>query len=312
MSPASLARALAAAALPIALACGGGGGGGGTHFTDPGHQDSADSADKLSGIGDSIMQGMDASGSSFGDVEDQPSNSFAQGTSGSVFSLYSRYRSFGALPHGKEFESVSGSTMLDDAHDQAVQICNQTTLPNRVVVLLGANDICDSPSAADFPSTSDFGAALANALDDLGTCLQTGSWVHVLSIPRIDLLYAAVTDKQESLFHESCPQFWSDEDICPVAVSEPGLVGDQVVAYDDTIGGEVDAADLAYQASNGVHFTTDWTGGMGISIGTYAFTADDVSSLDCFHPSKKGQALLACGAWESWEGTVGASACFQP
>jgi len=300
-SPSS--RTIAAAALAASLACGSGGSSGPTV---PDHQASAEAAAKLAGIGDSIMQGMDVTAL----FQDQVGYSFAQGTSGPVFSLYSRYKLVSGLPGGEEFASVSGSTMIGDASAQASEICNQPALPNRVVILLGANDLCNASTASDFPSVATFRAALQGALDELAGCLPPGSWVHVLSVPRVDLLYQAVQGKQESAYSVPCPKFLAVTGICTIAGEDPTALETQVNAYNDGIQTEVAAAHDAYATAKGVEFTTDWSGATAnTSIGTFTFSADDVSSVDCFHPSAEGQRKLACAAWESWEGVGDVAAC---
>jgi lysophospholipase L1-like esterase len=297
---------LAATLVAATLACGGGGGGSsGPKGPEP--QGSAGQATKLSGIGDSIMQGMDVTAI----FQDQPSYSFAQGTNASVESLYSRYLAASTLPGGEEFVSESGSTMIGDAHDQAVEICGQSALPNRVVILLGANDVCGATDPESFPAVEGFQAALMDTLDELAGCLPSASRVHVLSIPRLDLLYQAVQDKRESRLNMSCPDFFHQYVPCAIAADSPAAVGAQVVAFNDGILAEVSAAADAYAVAKGIEFTTDWKGVTGgTSIGTATFGADDISDIDCFHPSATGQKKLACAAWESWEGTGDASACF--
>jgi len=304
MRACATSRSLAAAVLAASLACGGSGSSGPAV---PDHQASAEAALKLAGIGDSIMQGMDVTAL----YQDQVGYSFAQGTSGQVSSLYSRYKLVSGLPGGEEFASVSGSTMIDDASTQATAICNQSALPNRVVILLGSNDLCNASTASDFPSVATFRAALQTALDELAGCLPPGSWVHVLSVPRIDLLYQAVQSKQESVYDVTCPAFLAAIGICTIAGDDPTALHTQVNAYNDGIQAEVVAAHDAYATAQGVEFTTDWSGTTAnTSIGTFTFGADDVSSVDCFHPSAEGQRKLACAAWESWEGAGDAAACF--
>jgi lysophospholipase L1-like esterase len=297
-----------ALAFVTALACGGGSGGGSGGAGGPEvpvHQPSAEQATKLSGIGDSIMEGVDVVSLGF-----QRALSFAQGTDAAVFSLYSRYELVSGLPAGEAFASASGATMIDDAHDQAVEICAQSPLPNRVVILLGANDACSASGPADFPPVATFRNALKATLDELGACLPSGSWVHVLSIPRLDLLYQAVETKRATSIPMSCAEFFHTYVPCTIAADSPAAVGAQVIAYNDGIAAEVADAHAALAAA-GVQFTTDWKGAAGgLSIGTATFGADDISSADCFHPSKQGQAKLACAAWESWEGAGDVAACF--
>jgi len=305
--PRALATAAALAALT--LACGG----------SPAQQPGGPPAFKLSGIGDSMMQGANASA-----LGEQPHNSFAQGTSPSVNSIFSRYQALGLLAGGKEFVSVSGAQMVGGTSNAAVQagrICQQAVKPDRIVLLLGANDVCNRPTVADLHPVDTFRAALKEALDALGApaCgLPAGGRVHVLSVPRVDRLRAAGLAKDAIWGLPVCQALWSIISICTIVTREtdPAVlaqVGARIDAYNDALAAEVADADAAHGGLAGVHFTTDWVGTTpGTSAGTYAFGPADVSDVDCFHPSVAAQRKLACIAWETWElGSRNVAACVQ-
>jgi lysophospholipase L1-like esterase len=272
---------------------------------------------KLSGIGDSIMQGYDAGGCGLPFCGEQPEYSFGQGTQPAVNSVYSRYRALGLLSGGEEFVSASGSEMVSDAQAQAQAVCALAQRPDRIVLLLGGNDVCNRASFADLYPPSTFRAALKAALVTLGApaCgLPAGSWVHVLSMSRVDRLRAAGLAK-DALY---CEAVWSAVGICPIVTQETqssvlDQIGAAIDAYNTGIAIEVAAADLAHGGPAGVRFTTDWVGTTpGTSVGTYSFGAADVSDIDCFHPSIEGQRRLACIAWETWEfGSRNVGACVQ-
>jgi hypothetical protein len=246
---------------------------------------------KLSGIGDSISQGFDAT--CCGEL---PHLGFGQGTDPAVASVYSRYRAIGALPQGKEFASRSGAEMVNDALPQA------------------------RASVGSLYPVATFRSALRAALAALGdpACgLRAGSWVHVLSMPRVDLLRAAGLGKGGV----QCEAIWTLASICRVVTAQPdpavlAQIGAAVDAYNDGIAAEVVDADAANGGLLGVHFTTDWRGPRAThpdsSVGTHAFGPSDVSDVDCFHPSVAGQRKLACVAWETWElGTGDVAGCLR-
>jgi lysophospholipase L1-like esterase len=297
------AHLVAAVVLGSALACGGGGGGGGG-FKDPGHQASALDAKKLSGIGDSMMQGMhtacDGQTPDLLDFDDHEVCSFAQGNGEDVFSVYWRYKVVSGLPGGEEFVSESGASMIGDGFSQAKKICDQSPKPNRILILLGANDVCQSDPGGPLPSTDDFSLAVVDMLGLLASddCeLPSGTRVHVLSVPRLDHLAAAVSGK-------SCS--WVTAQACPVLYGIPTAdIATRIDEYNTAI---LDA--VSTTSSPNVTFTTDWKGTTpNTSIGTHVYTAAEVSDVDCFHPSSKGQNMLACAAWESWEGLGDADNC---
>lgn len=304
--PRALAPAIALAAL--ALGCGG----------SPAPAPSGPPAFKLSGIGDSMMQGANSS-----TLGDQPQNSFAQGTSSTVNSVFSRYQALGLLVGGEQFVSIDGAQMVGGTNSavlQAGRICQQAVKPDRIVLLLGANDVCSRATVADLYTVDTFRTALEAALDALGApaCgLPAGSWVHVLSIPRVDGLRAAGLSK-DAAGAAWCLLVWSSFGICSIITQEtdPAVlaeIGARIDAYNDGLATEVAAADASHGGLAGVHFTTDWVGtAPDTSIGTYAFGPADVSDVDCFHPSVTAQRKLACIAWETWElGSRNVAACVQ-
>jgi hypothetical protein len=265
---------------------------------------------KLSGIGDSIMQGYDASPCALPICFDQPQYSFAQGTEPSVHSLFTRFGS----PR-KEFVSVSGAQLIDGADsgvNQARMLCKQTPRPNRILVLLGTNDVCNSPSVDALPSEGQFGAALTETLATLTAAdcaLPEGSSVHVMSIPRVDRL----RDNGLAKSDVKCESIWKTYDICRLVTNAPSLttllaVANAIDAYNRVIGTTV----AAFDGTSGIAFSTDYVGAtVNTSFGTYAFTSEDLSNVDCFHPSLRGQSRLACLAWETWQGDGNIADCFK-
>ncbi len=269
---------------------------------------------KLSGIGDSIMQGFDAGSCDLPICFDQPEYSFAQGTSADVESLYLRFDE-----PGIEFVSVTGARMIggsSNAQTQATRICQQKTRPNRIVILLGANDICNATSAATVPAVEDFAGALNDALSTLTaeSCgLAPGSAIHVMSVPRLDLLYTSGLAKSGV----DCVGTWTKFGICPLATTSPtaetiqGIVS-AVEAYNQAILDTVTELQASTDATRELTFTTDYVGTTpNSSFGTYEFIPDDLSNLDCFHPSIQGQRKLACMAWESWQGDRVLTDCME-
>jgi len=294
-------RTLAACAgALLAVGCGGGG------------PSASSTASRLSGIGDSIMQGYDA-GCDRPFCGEQPDYSFAQGTQPAVSSVYSRYRALGLLAQGEQFVSASGAEMVSGALAQAQAVCALAQRPDRILLLLGGNDVCGRPSVADLVPVAAFRAALKSALDALGApaCgLPAGSWVHVLSVPRVDRLRAAGLAKDAISALPLCQPLWSAISICAIVTRETNQavlaqIGAAIDVYNEALAAEVADADAAHGGPAGVRFTTDWKGppatSPGTSVGSYFFGAADVSDIDCFHPSIEGQRKLACIAWETWE-----------
>jgi lysophospholipase L1-like esterase len=269
---------------------------------------------KLSGIGDSIMQGFDAAPCDLPICFEQPEYSFAQGTSVEVDSLYLRFEQ-----PGIEFVSATGSEMVlgsNNAKAQANRLCGQATRANRIVILLGANDICNADSVAALPTAETFVNALGAALATLAAedCnLPKGSQVHVISVPRVDLLHAAGLAKSGV----NCPTIWHNFGICALATESPAettlqAIATMVDAYNQAIVDTIASVQSTVDVSRKLEFTTDYVGtSENSSFGTYAFVPDDLSNLDCFHPSIQGQRKLACLAWETWQGNGAVAGCLE-
>jgi hypothetical protein len=267
---------------------------------------------KLSGIGDSIMQGFDANACGASICFDEPEYSFAQGTSPEVRSLYLRFDD-----PGIEFVSVTGAAMIggsNNAKAQANRLCQQATRPNRIVILLGANDICQSDTTTTLPTAEEFSLALSDALSVLvaESCdLARGSSIHVMSVPRIDFLQTSGIAKADV----DCASIWQNFDICRLATNSPSLetmqaIAATVQAYNQSILETVTRVQASVDGSRELTLTTDYVGSdPNTSFGTYQFAPDDLSSLDCFHPSVEGQRKLACMAWESWQGSLDLTGC---
>jgi len=276
---------------------------------------------KQANIGDSISQGFGANGF----VGDQPSLSWAQGTSDSIRSVYLRLKTLNPSLV-QEPESVSGAQLVgggDSFAAQAQRVCAQAIRPHYVPVLLGGNDVCGRPrsstsdAAANMYSVATWRSALRAGLDQLAACLPEGSTVHVLSMPRVDLLYGAGHAK--SFW---CPYvIWPVANVCRIVTGETSAgrraqIGARINQYNDVIREELAAYDGNWNGQNPRHlrFRTDWRGSIEqgfvkSSVGTYGFTAADINGFDCFHPNAGGHKKLACAAWATHphgDGTVAA------
>ncbi len=261
----------------------------------------------LAGIGDSIMQGFDATPCNAPICFDQPEYSFAQGTTPEVNSLLSR---LGSPP--STFVSVSGAEMVggrNNALAQARRLCDTAVSPTHVVVLLGANDLCGASTLEDLPGADELSSALEEALLLLtsSSCdLSRDAAIHVLSIPRLDLLTSAGRAKTDA----NCVEIWSEYDICPIATqAESADVTEAIANRIAEVNSALEAT--THKVADGLARDRTLTLSYDSSVGSYRFAPDDLSSVDCFHPSVEGQAKLACLAWEGWLGEGNSLSCLE-
>jgi lysophospholipase L1-like esterase len=259
---------------------------------------------------------------------DRPELSWVQGTSSNVYSIFMRYQelvpSFTQQP-----ESVSGAELVGGSNNFAVQasrVCAQEEKPQHVPVLLGSNDVCNrsrsssSDASANMYSLDTWVNALRAGLDQLAACLPPGATVHVLSVPRVDFLYAA--GKAKGLH---CPYIiWPAVGICRIVTAERSgarraQIGARINEYNAATRAEVNLYEANADGRNprGVHFVADWQGSIeeglqNTSVGTYVFRASDINDTDCFHASVSAQRKLACAVWATNPNGAGAvGECFE-
>lgn len=262
----------------------------------------------LEGAGDSIMQGYNASctgNTSFWDSlcllgEEQPANSFLDGSSSSVVSLLDRYQTIDSGWTGSKAASQSGSEMTDPAknnfENQSLAIVSSVTTPTRVVIELGGNDICNRGLADEFYDDPTWQAAVDAGLDVLVNGLPDGSTVFLASVPRVQDLRQAGLILESSDSGVDCQGVWSSFNVCPIAtLSDPATlvaIGERQQRYNEILAERAQHYNLD-ATSTGVEVVAEYQGESVVSVGTYSFGAEDINGGDCFHPSIQGQNKLS-------------------
>lgn len=268
---------------------------------------------------------------------DFPHLSWIQGTDPRIGSVASHYKeldpSLVVVPFSRSgAEMVSKPLNRPTMVDQATDLVAADLHPDLVFVLLGGNDICNRAKASGNLATANlFPVArwveeIDKGLTILANGLDEGATVKVLSMPRVDRLYDSAGDARFTAKYSglntslSCKQFWSATDmmnkgVCPIITTETdparrAAIGERIDQYNDALAAEVRrfSSDRTLNPK-GIVFQSDWHGAVGKggekdgSMGTFAFTADQVSKRDCFHPSVEGQAAVAKMVLETakWE-----------
>jgi len=195
--------------------------------------------------------------------------------------------------------AVSGADM-DDMDVQAAAGLGST--PYYVTVELGGNDICQD-SAAQVPTPIDY---ILDYIDGIAVLdpsiwgqpggLTPGATVYTASIPDIKQLYDVGKD-QTGLFGIDCETIWLGTLIgfpCGSMLSPFNSESDRLALqainlqynqYLDII------ADAANNLSPNVYWDYTW------SVWNIQFQGNDISSIDCFHPSSDGQTTAAAVTW---------------
>jgi lysophospholipase L1-like esterase len=179
-------------------------------------------------------------------------------------------------------DAVTGAKMAA-APTQAGQAVSQGA--RYVTILLGANDLCTS-SPSTMTSTTTFRAQFSQAMATL-MAQDRKPYVFVSSIPNLYQLWQVLHTNSLARWA------WANFHICQsmLAATNTETQRQQVVARE-----EVFNQILAQECAK--YPRCRWDGG---AIYNYQFSANQVSTLDFFHPSLSGQAALARVTWAaSW------------
>jgi len=236
--------------------------------------------DSMAAIGDSITQAVDVC-CFYGTW---PGHSWATGNVplDGIASHYERIRAENPAIRGHRWNNAVSGARMADAPGQARRTVEQGA--EYVTILMGANDLCGWDGA--LTPTATFRAQFRKTLAILRDGLP-GSHVFVASIPNLYQLWSVLRT------HPLAQAVWQAADICPSMLdffnspADRRAVIDRQRELNDALR-DVCASWPRCRFDN--YLTYD-----------YDFTRDQVSRLDFFHPSLRGQATLAALTWEaSW------------
>lgn len=159
--------------------------------------------------------------------------------------------------------------------------------PQYVTLLIGANDVCR------------WGADYQGKLDEFTQRLKTGLDKLVTEDPKVKITMSAMPDIYNvwKVLKDkpSCQTVWSVIGFCKELLGK-NLTNDQRLAFRERWAhANSNMASVAALYPQNVKFSD--------AAATYTFADKDLSSHDCFHPSMKGQGILADVTWqEGWFG----------
>jgi lysophospholipase L1-like esterase len=241
--------------------------------------------DSIAGIGDSITRAFDVC-CWYGD---HPAQSWSTGGMpfDGISSHYERILVRNPGVAGHNLNDARTGARMRDAQGQAQAAVGQGA--RYVTILMGANDACTS-SAATMTSVADFRAQFTATMGTLASGMPAGSHVFVASIPNVYRLWQVFRG------NAAAQLVWFGAQICPSMLSLSNTEADRqaVLARIEAFNGVL--ADVC-----GSYAFCRYDGG---AVFGYAFTSDQVSKLDYFHPSLSGQSALASITWQkSWWAT---------
>lgn len=197
---------------------------------------------------------------------------------------------WGSSGRANYIAAVNGARM-DDLATQAAGAAGKTI--GYATVMLGGNDVCRD-SAADLPTDAEFEANFRSGIAALLARLPANATVQVVNIPNVKRLYDVGQDK-EALGIVDCEALWAATVLgfpCGSMLSPFNSEADRLyvqsrnVGYNDIIRrvtAELDAANPEFIFHADAY--------------AYDFLESEISNLDCFHPSWRGQKTLSREVW---------------
>jgi lysophospholipase L1-like esterase len=230
----------------------------------------------MDALGDSITRGFNACGL----FADCPVRSWATGTDAKVDSHSRRIAAVSpAITSGTGNDAKTGASMKDLPAQATLAVGRNAQY---VTILIGANDAC-APTVDGMTPIDTFRALFAQSMQTLSVGLPNAR-IFVASIPDLSQLWAAGKD------NVTARTVWDTFRVCPTMlaraastdaldVARRSAVRDRVIAYNGVL------ADLCHQQAH-----CRYDEGAVFSV---AFTLDDISTWDFFHPNERGQERLA-------------------
>jgi len=161
--------------------------------------------------------------------------------------------------------------------------------PDYVTVLIGANDAC-APSEAAMTPVDDYTRVFDGAIATLVRELPDVR-VLVLSVPDLARLWEVGKDRDD------VRRVWQSHGICQTMLADPTDTGAAAQARRDRVRQRVQAYNAVMAAACSRH--AGQCRHDGGAVFDHRFTLDDVSTVDFWHPSARGQATLAEVAWKA-------------
>ncbi len=199
---------------------------------------------------------------------------------------------FGSSGRTNVIAAVNGARM-DDLATQAAASAGRNI--SYSTVMLGGNDVCRD-TIADLPSDAEFEANLRAGMATLLQNLPGNATVQVVNIPNIKRLYDIGQDKT-ALGIVDCEVLWAGTVLgfpCGSMLSPFNSEADRLYVQSRNVGynaiiqrvvAELDAANSEFLFSADAY--------------AFNFVQNEISNIDCFHPSWRGQRTLSREVWNT-------------
>jgi lysophospholipase L1-like esterase len=192
---------------------------------------------------------------------------------------------FGASGRRNWIAAQNGAR-VDDMAEQASRVAGLGV--TYATVMLGGNDVCrDTP--AELPTDAEFEGHVRTGLTTLLNGLPNGATALVVAIPNVKALYDLGVTKT-ALGVTNCPTLWAQTGFCAAMTSanntelDRQYVQSRNIGYNDIL--QRVAAEVA--ASHPAKFVRYRPEGYQLPS-----AQEQISDLDCFHASWRGERVLA-------------------
>ena len=237
--------------------------------------------DSMAAIGDSITQAANLDGNNIG--AENPEHSWSTGyDSGDIVnSHYERLRRVNKRINGNNFNDAVSGARMDDAPAQADRAVAQGV--EYVTIEMGGNDVCTS-DVTNMTTVASYESNFRLTMQKLTTGIPNAK-IYVLSVPDVYQLW--------SLFHNDwyASWLWDTFGICQSMLDDANTEADRQAVRARNIEFNNVLRTVCAQYTQ-CRYDND-------GVFNYQFARSDVSGVDYFHPSLRGQANIAARSWTS-------------
>ena len=224
----------------------------------------------MAALGDSVTRGFNTG---FIPFRDAPSHSWAASAAK-------------RLQYGTAFNDAKDGARMRDLPGQATRAAGQGV--DRVLILMGANDVCHG-SVTAMTSVTRFRSDFEAALRVFATLLPDAR-IEVLSIP--DLYRLWQIESGRFLARTA----WWFLHLCDALLANPRSTAPEDVARRALVRDRLSAFNQVLSDACAEYSQCTYDGGAAFQT---RFGRGDISSRDFFHPSRSGQEKLADVAWRT-------------
>ncbi len=236
----------------------------------------------MAALGDSITRAF----TDCGTVGDCPYESWSTGGDPAVDSQYLRLLAINPAISGNNYNVAVTGAKVDALADEAAAVATDNV--DYLTILIGANDAC-TDTVADMTPVTTFRADFKQALDLVSTTLPNAR-VLVSSVPDVYRLWQLASPIPQAR------AVWKLAQICQSLLANPLSMKAADAARRQAVLQRVMDYNTQMQQECALHAHCKFDGN---AVFNHRFSLSDIGTIDYFHPSVKGQTILARVTWRA-------------